>query len=83
MEDEFIVAKDLQAHLEAAKYMVCGRVNSGEEAIQFVRERGADLVLMDIMLKGTMTGIEAASHIRSRFHVPVIYLTASYDEAAP
>jgi len=85
VEDEFIVAKDLQAHLEALGYSVCksrsvcGRVNSGKNAIQQVQETGADLVLMDIMLKGTMDGIEAASHIHSRFHIPVIYITANTD----
>jgi len=77
VEDEFIVAKDLQAHLEALGYSACGRVNSGEKAIQYVQETGVDLVLMDIMLKGKMNGIEAASHIRSRFHIPVIYITAN------
>ncbi len=77
VEDEFIVAKDLQTDLEKLGYPVCGRVNSAEKAIQQLQETGTDLVLMDIMLKGKMTGIEAASEIRSRFHIPVIYVTAN------
>ncbi|MCP4400352.1 MAG: hybrid sensor histidine kinase/response regulator [bacterium] len=77
VEDEFIVAKDLQAHVEKLGYRVGSRVNSGEKAIQYIRESGADLVLMDIMLKGKMTGIEAAAEIRSRFYIPVIYVTAN------
>ncbi len=77
VEDEFIVAMDLQAHLEALGYSVSGRVNSGEKAIHYVQETGVDLVLMDIMLKGKMDGIEAAAHIRSHFHIPVIYITAN------
>ncbi len=77
VEDEVIVAMDLQSHLEKLGYSVCERVNSGEKAIQYLQKHGADLVLMDIMRKGKMTGIEAASHIRSRFHLPVIYITAN------
>lgn len=77
VEDEFIVAKDLQAYLEKLGYTVCGRVNSGEKAIQHVNTTPTDVVLMDIMLKGDMTGIEAARQIRERFRVPIIYVTAN------
>jgi PAS domain S-box-containing protein len=77
VEDEFIVAKDLQAYLEKLGYLVCGRVNSGEKAIEHVNTIPTDIVLMDIMLKGEMTGIDAAGQIRERFHVPVIYVTAN------
>ena len=58
-EDESIVAENLQTHLEKLGYSVCGRADSAEEAIQFVRETKTDAILMDIMLKGNMTGIEA------------------------
>ena len=77
VEDEFIVARDLQAHLEKLGYLVCGRVNSGEKAFEHVQTTATDLVLMDIMLKGSMNGIAAAAAFRSRFHLPVIYVTAN------
>lgn len=76
-EDEFIVAKDLQMCLEELGYTVCCRVNSGEKVLQQVEKISPDLVLMDIMLKGKMTGIDAASEIRRRFHIPVLYVTAN------
>lgn len=77
VEDEFIVAKDLQAYLEKLGYTVCGHVNSGEKAIQHLQSTPTDIVLMDIMLKGDMTGIEAAGEIREHFRLPVIYVTAN------
>lgn len=52
---------------------------SGKEAIREAELTNADLVLMDIMLKGDMDGIEAAQIIKSRFGIPVIYLTACTD----
>ncbi len=51
VEDEFIVARDLQEHLENLGYQVGGHVNSGEKAIQQVQETGAELVLMDYYVK--------------------------------
>lgn len=77
VEDEFIVARDLQSHLEELGYQVCGRVNSGRKAIEHVQTNETDLVLMDIILKGEMNGIEAAAVIHSQFHLPVIYLSAN------
>ncbi|MEA1963611.1 MAG: response regulator [Candidatus Aerophobetes bacterium] len=80
IEDEGIVAKDIQNRLRGLGYAVCGIVSSGEEAIKKVEERHPDLVLMDILLKGEMDGIEAAEKIRNRFNVPVVYLTAYANE---
>ena len=79
VEDEFITAMDLQVHLENLGYAVCGKVNTAEEALELVQNTPCDVILMDIMLKGEMTGIEAASKIRSEYHIPVIYLTANTD----
>ena len=79
VEDEFITAMDLQVHLENLGYEVCAKVNSAEEALCTVRQMRCDVILMDIMLKGDMTGIEAASKIRSKYRIPVIYLTANTD----
>jgi PAS domain S-box-containing protein len=54
--------------------------SSGEAAIQIVAQSLPDLVLMDIKLKGTIDGIEAAAQIRAHFQIPVVYLTAFSDE---
>ena len=80
VEDERIVAKDIEKSLKKLGYVVLASVASGEEAIQKVTERQPDLVLMDVQLKGQMDGIEAAEQIYTSFGIPVIYLTAYADE---
>ena len=80
VEDEGIVARDLQNRLERMGYVVCAVASSGDEAIQKAGEARPDLMLMDIVLKGRMDGIEAADTIRRRFGTPAIYLTAYADE---
>ena len=81
VEDEIIVARDLQRDLEKMGYAVASMVPSGEQAIQEIENQVPDLVLMDIMLQEEMDGIETAEIIRSRFDIPVIFLTAYGDKA--
>ena len=78
-EDENIIAKDISKTLERLGYKVLGAVRNGEDIIAGTKNLKPDLVLMDIMLEGEMTGIEAAEKIMSSFDVPVIYLTALAD----
>ncbi len=80
VEDESIVAKDIQSCLQSLGYSVPAVVSSGTEAIKKAEETNPDLVLMDIVLKGRMDGVEAAEQMRDRFHIPVIFLTAYTDE---
>jgi diguanylate cyclase (GGDEF)-like protein/PAS domain S-box-containing protein len=80
VEDEKIVARNIQERLKSFGYAVSGVASSGEEAIRKADKLQPDLVLMDIMLKGEMDGVQAATEIRERFHIPVIYLTAFADE---
>jgi PAS domain S-box-containing protein len=80
VEDESIVAKDIKNMLERIGYDVPAVVASGEKAIEKAAETSPDLVLMDIMLKGDMDGVEAAEQIRSRFYIPVVYVTAYADD---
>ena len=79
-EDEAIVAKDIQRALTELGYAVPAVVSSGETAIEKAAEIRPDLVLMDIVLKGKVDGIEAAQQIRARLDIPVIFLTACADE---
>jgi two-component system, LytTR family, response regulator LytT len=81
VEDESIVAKDIQHSLKKLGYTVVGMCSTGEDAIKIAEEVKPDLVLMDIMLKGEMSGIEAAGQIREKFNIPIIYLTAYADES--
>ena len=80
VEDESVVSKDIQESLKGLGYKVCGTAFSGDEAIKKAESLQPDLVLMDIVLKGDIDGVEAAETIRARLHVPVIYLTAYSDE---
>ncbi|MEH2163837.1 MAG: response regulator [Nostoc sp.] len=80
VEDEAIVAKDLQNRLIKFGYRVPVIASSAQEAINRAVEISPDLVLMDIKLKGLMDGIEAAQEIHKYLDIPVIYLTAYADD---
>ena len=80
VEDERVVALNLQDQLEKLGFQVYGMVASGEEALRQITGKKPDLVLMDIKLKGTMDGVEAAALLRNQFKLPVVYLTAYADE---
>ena len=80
VEDNRIVAEDTRITLEKLGFGVSGIVPSGEESLKKVEAEPPDLVLMDIKLEGRMDGIEAAEQIRSRFNIPVVYVTGYADE---
>lgn len=80
VEDESIVAKDIQNSLKKLGYSVMGTIDNGEDALKLIGGSQPDIVLMDIMLKGAMSGIEAATLIKEKYDIPVIYLTAYADE---
>lgn len=81
VEDESIVSKDIQHSLKKLGYNVVGAASTGEKAIELAVSERPDIVLMDIMLKGEMNGIEAADTIRKQFKIPIIFLTAYADES--
>ena len=79
VEDESIVAQDLQGILEDLGYDVPGIADCGELAVEKVAEFNPSLILMDIRLIGAIDGIEAAEIIQEKHDIPVIYLTAHSD----
>ncbi len=81
VEDERIVAEDIRRNLESLGYQVVASVSSGKAALKEAAKLKPDLALMDIVLEGEMNGIETARRFRSRYGIPVIYLTAYTDEA--
>jgi DNA-binding LytR/AlgR family response regulator len=81
VEDESIVRKDIQNSLKKLNYSVSGACSKGEDAIDLARQNAPDVVLMDIMLKGNIGGIEAATTINNDLNIPVIFLTAYADES--
>ena len=80
VEDERIVAMEIDDKLQRMGYGVSAKAVSGEEALQKAGDILPDLILMDIKLHGEMDGIETAACIRSLHDIPVIYLTAFADE---
>ena len=81
VEDESIVAKDIQNSLKKLGYTVPSVENTGEDSIDAAGLHRPDLILMDIMLKGDISGIDAAEQIKNRYQIPVIFLTAYADES--
>ena len=80
VEDEGIVAADLEDRLKRMGYVVAGKAASGEKAVEQVATTKPDLVLMDIILKGEMDGVEAAELIQKQQEIPVVFLTAHADD---
>ena len=80
VEDQRLIAADLENTLKRLGYVVVGNVSSGEDAISTSDQVRPELVLMDVRLRGEMDGIHAAEIIRDRFDVPVVFLTAYADE---
>jgi DNA-binding LytR/AlgR family response regulator len=81
VEDESIVSKDIQHSLKKLGYNVVGAASTGERAFELAASEKPDIILMDIMLKGNINGIETAQRVKRELNIPVIYLTAYADEA--
>lgn len=81
VEDEGIVAFNLQQRLQQLGYRVIGPAESDIESLSLVANERPDLVLMDIHIKGDLDGIELASLLATEHHIPVIYLTAYSEDA--
>lgn len=82
VEDDPIIAADLQDRLEEMGYIILGPVAQGEEALSFFdMETPPDLVIMDIQLEGKWDGIETSRRILDKHQVPIIFLTSNSDDA--
>jgi two-component system response regulator LytT len=81
VEDESIVAMDIQQSLMKLGYEVLGVASSGKKAIELLSKRTKpDVILMDIMIKGDMTGVDVSAHVKEHHQIPVIFLTAYADD---
>jgi PAS domain S-box-containing protein len=80
VENELIVAEDLKDTLVEFGYVIVDIITTGEKALNLVSNTELDLILMDIMLKGKVDGINAASIIQNNYDIPVVYLTAHTDD---
>jgi DNA-binding NarL/FixJ family response regulator len=79
VEDEGVVAKNLELRLKKLGYEVVAAKNSGEAAITAAVEKVPDVILMDIYLAGRLTGVEAARQIWEQLQIPIVYITAFAD----
>src|SRR4051812_29578574 len=81
VEDESLVALDLEERLTKLGYEVTGVVDNGEDALRLTLATKVDLVLMDIHIRGEKDGIQTAASLRKTADLPVVFLTAHADEA--
>ena len=80
VEDEAIIAMEIENQLQSLGYEVTSVVNTGEKAVEKTEADQPDLILMDIRIKGDKDGIDTAEKIRNKFGIPVIFSTAYLDE---
>jgi len=79
VEDESIVAKDIQNILLKNNYEILGIANNADTALNYLSQQLPDVILMDIMIKGNINGIELSHKIKEEYDVPIIFLTAYSD----
>ena len=79
-EDEAISALSMQRALTRSGYKVCELVSTGEEAVERIKQKKPDLVIMDVILNGSVNGVEAALEIRSQFDIPIVFVTGYEEE---
>jgi len=79
IEDDMVIATDLQLFLEELEYTIVEVLDSGEDGLEKLQTEGCDLILLDINLAGKLDGINTAALIRARYDLPIIFLTANED----
>ncbi|MBX5462592.1 MAG: PAS domain-containing protein [Steroidobacteraceae bacterium] len=79
VEDEALIAMELRDRLTDLGYVVMGTASRGEQALEAIPACAPDVVLMDVRLAGTLTGIETAARLRPHLDVPIIFLSAYSD----
>lgn len=80
VEDEVLIANHIKINLEKSGYFCCGHATSYEEAVELVEKEKPDLLLLDIRLYGSKTGIDLAQFINTYYQIPFIYLTSHFEK---
>lgn len=81
VEDNVIIADDMQSMLEEIGYEVVDNVIVYEQAVEVLKNNHVDLVLIDIILASDKTGIDLGKHIRKNYNIPFIFVTSNSDKA--
>lgn len=80
VEDDPDISTLLAALVKKFGYQFCGATDNGADAINLIKDTGADIVFIDIVLKGSMDGVELAQYINKKFGIPFIYITGYSEE---
>ncbi len=81
VEDNVIIADDMQSMLEEIGYEVVDNVIVYEQAVEVLKNNHIDLVLIDIILASDKTGIDLGKHIRDVYNIPFVFVTSNSDKA--
>lgn len=81
VEDNVIIADDMQSMLEEIGYEIVDNVIVYEQAVEVLKSQQVDLVLIDIILASDKTGIDLGKHIRENYDIPFIFVTSNSDRA--
>ncbi len=81
VEDNVIIADDMQSMLEEIGYEIVDNVIVYEQAVDVLKNNEVDLVLIDIILASDKTGIDLGKHIREHYNIPFIFVTSNSDRA--
>lgn len=81
VEDNVIIADDMQSMLEEIGYEIVDNVIVYEQAVEVLKTKEVDLVLIDIILASDKTGIDLGKHIRDKYNIPFIFVTSNSDRA--
>ena len=81
VEDNVIIADDMQSMLEEIGYEIVDNVIVYEQAVDVLKNNEVDLVLIDIILASDKTGIDLGKHIRQHYNIPFIFVTSNSDRA--
>tara|TARA_R110001583_G_scaffold142211_8_gene294506 strand:+ start:4998 stop:5753 length:756 start_codon:yes stop_codon:yes gene_type:complete len=81
VEDNVIIADDMQSMLEEIGYEIVDNVIVYEQAEKVLKTEQVDLVLIDIILASDKTGIDLGKHIRENYDIPFIFVTSNSDRA--
>lgn len=80
VEDEAIIAEDLSMILQKEGHTVCGIANDGATALDFIHNRKPEIILLDISLGTSISGLEVAEIINQKYHLPFIFITSFSDQ---
>ncbi len=79
VEDEALIAKDIEMSLRQLEYSIIGIAYDSVTALDMIHSRRPDLVLLDIELNSELTGIDIAVILNEKYKIPFIYLTSFSD----